>query len=421
MVLQALLLVASGCLLVLLLLVLFEPGLPYRIVSRGGVLANQLLPVLGTLVDSEVRCAKTAEVYSQGDAFYDAELAAISGARTSVHVEAFIFHASDIGDRFLSALAQCATRGVTVRVIVDAIGSFPTSNAYFDRLRHAGGQVAWYQPIRWYTLKRFNNRSHRNVMVIDGVVGFIGGAGISAHWTTPQQGLPAWRDTVVRVTGSVVAGLQSTFLENWLEATGEILAGKDSFPNDAEPARGVPALVVTGTPSPARASRARVLFQVLLASAAQRIEITSPYFLPDRSARRELIAAAARKVNVRVIVPGRHNNHPITRWASRRLYGELLRAGVEIFEYQPGMIHAKVLAIDGCWSVVGSTNFDSRSFEINDEANLAIFDTDLAARLARDFATDLRRSHGVTIAEWERRTLFERVVGACCSVLQRQE
>jgi cardiolipin synthase len=252
-------------------------------------------------------------------------------------------------------------------------------------------------------------------------VGFIGGAGIASHWTDAVNGAPPWRDTMVRVTGSVVAGLQSAFLENWLEATGEILIGRESFPLPSRTDQSVPAIVVTGTPSPARASRARVLFQVLLATARESIEINSPYFLPDRSARRELCSAAARNVHVRVIVPGRHNNHPITRLASRRQYGKLLAGGVEIFEYQPGMIHAKIMIIDRRWAVVGSTNFDSRSFEINDEVNLAVASADVAARLGSDFDQDLRQSRPVTREESRRRSMLERIAALACIALERQE
>ena len=422
MVVQAILLIATGCMVVLLLLVFFEPGLPYRLVGGVDRLGEDgFLRLAELLVASEVRSARSVRVLTNGTAFYEAELQAIAAARTSVHIESFIFHPSAIGNRFLSVLADCAKRGVSVRVVVDAIGSFPTPNSYFDELRQAGGQVAWYQPIRWYTLKRLNNRSHRNIIVVDGEVAFIGGAGISRHWSEPYLGSPPWRDTVVRVSGSVVVGLQATFLENWLEASGEMLASKDAFHTECAEPSTLAAIVVTGTPSPARASRARVLFQLLLATAAESIEINSPYFLPDRSARRELIAAAARNVRVRVIVPDRHNNHWIARLASRRQYGDLLRGGVEIFEYQPGMIHAKIMIVDRCCAVVGSTNFDSRSFEINDEVNLAMFDRSLAARFADDFVSDLGLSRQVTLDDWKRRSRLERLIAAICIVLERQE
>jgi cardiolipin synthase len=407
----------------LAMLVLFEPGLRYRVVAPDLAPGSPaFVQRVAAVTDSEVRHADTCEVLTNGSRFYASELAAIAAAGTSVHIEAFIFHVSDIGDRFIAALTERARSGVKVRLVVDAIGSFPTPDRYFAPLRAAGAVVAWYQPIRWSTLKRFNNRTHRELVIIDGQVGYIGGAGIGAHWLDDRGGAsPPWRDTMVRVTGSVVGGLQSAFAENWLESTGEILAGADSFPPAASAAGAGNALVVGSAPSPARGSRARVLFQLLLASARKSIEINSPYFLPDPSARGELIRAKQRGVRVRIVTPGEANNHPAARRASRRRYGELLRAGIEIHEYQPGMIHAKILVVDGAWSVLGSTNFDNRSFELNDEVNLAVMAPALAARLLEDFETDLSASRSISYPAWIERPWHERLLAALASFLERQE
>jgi cardiolipin synthase len=405
----------------LLFLVLFEPGLSYRIATPvPHSTSAELIDLLGAITDSPVRGAEAIEVLTNGSTFYDAELAAIRAARDSVHMDVFIFHPSSIGDRFLEALIERARAGVTVRIVVDAIGSFPTPDRYFAGLRAVGGQVSWYQPIRWYTLKRFNNRTHREIIVIDGTVGFVGGAGIASHWLGPSAGRP-WRDTMLRVRGGLVAGLQAAFIENWLESSGEILANERLFPTPAAPAGSALGLVAIGTPSPARSSRARMLFQVLLAAAQKTIDINSPYFLPDASAEHEMIAAVARGVRVRVVVPGAANNHPIARRASRRRYGTLLAAGVEIREYEPGMIHAKIMIVDDVWSVVGSTNFDSRSFDLNDEVNLAIADRGIAARLHADFERDCEASRNITLAMWRRRPLGERVLAALGRPLERQE
>jgi len=406
----------------LALLVLFEPGLEYRVSPPELPLDSpEFVRLLGVVANSGVRRADSREVLTNGPSFYAAELAAIEAARVSVHVEAFIFHPSGVADRFLAALTERARHGVKVRVIVDAIGSMPTPDAYFAGLRSAGGEVVWYQPIRWYTLKRFNNRTHREVIVVDGAIGFIGGAGISAHWDGGEAGEAPWRDTMVRVTGSVVAALQTCFIENWLEATGEILAGPDTFPSLPAAEGGPPALTVISVPSPARSSRARVLFQVLLASARDSVDINSPYFVPDASVRRELTRAVARGVRVRVITPGSANNHPIARRASRRRYGDLLRGGVEIHEYQPSMIHAKILVVDRMWAVVGSTNFDSRSFALNDEVNMAVMDPSLAARLLEDFDRDLSASRRIDYGEWARRPAGERALAWLGTFLERQE
>ena len=302
-----------------------------------------------------------------------------------------------------------------------------TPERYFSRLRHEGGEVMWYQPVRWHTLKRFNNRTHRELMVIDGEIGFIGGAGVGAWWDDGgASGLP-WRDTMVCVRGSLAAALQTSFVENWLESAGEVLAVVEDFPLClARPGQqqSVPVeygLVVNSSPSAGKATRARMLFQLLIASARESIMISSPYFLPDRSVLRELAAAVRRGVAVDVILPGRYNNHPIARRASRRRYGALLRGGVRLYEYQPSMMHAKILIVDQIWSVVGSTNFDNRSFGLNDEVNLAVQGRTLARRLEVDFVTDLTRCKPVTAAEWRRRSIGERVLAALGTLLERQQ
>jgi cardiolipin synthase len=405
----------------LLLLVLFEPGLSYRVVAPVGPPdTREFLRLVGAVTDSDVHDATTVEVLTNGNAFYDAELAAIRTAQTSVHIVAFIFHPSAIGDRFLEALTERARAGVAVRVIVDAIGSFPTPDRYFETLRAAGGFMAWYQPVRWYTMKRFNNRTHREIVVVDGAIGFVGGAGIASHWLEPVKGR-AWRDSMLRVTGELVCGLQTAFTENWLEATSEILSDATVFPPSVRVSAGKPGLIVVGTPSPARSSPARVLFQVVLASARRSLDINSPYFLPDRSARRELVAAARRGVRVRIMTPGRANNHPLVRRASRRRYGELLEAGIEILEFQPGMIHAKILVADGVCCVMGSTNFDSRSFDLNDEVNIVVVDAAVADRLRLDFERDCAASRPITYADWRARSLGEKALAMLGVFLERQE
>jgi cardiolipin synthase len=215
--------------------------------------------------------------------------------------------------------------------------------------------------------------------------------------------------------------LQSTFVENWLEASGEVLASNDYFP-PIEPAGTARVLVIDSSPSVGESSRARFLFQTLLASAGKSIYLTTPYFLPDKSAREELVRAIKeRNVEVKILTPGKHTDHLLTRTSSRRLYGELLEAGAKIYEYKPAMMHAKVLIVDGVWSVAGSTNLDSRSFLLNDEVNLAAFNEGLAARLQEDFVADLGDCLEVTYDEWKRRSLFERAHEWLGWVLERQQ
>ncbi len=420
-------LLASASLLGLLfVLVLVEPGLPYDIDDRlPSPEDHEFLGLLAALVDAPVAKAASIEVLTNGVAFYAAEFAAIAGARRSVHLEAYVFHVSAVADRLVSLLAERARAGIRVRLVIDAIGSWRTPSAYFDGLRAAGGEVAWYQPVRWHTLKRFNNRTHRELIVVDGEVAFVGGAGIASWWDTGPPGQPPWRDTMVRLEGTIVTSVQSAFVENWLESTGRLLTDPGSFFHcralGSTPAVGSDAIVVTGTPSAGRATRARMLFQLLIAGARRSIRIASPYFLPDRSMRAELRKAVRRGVRVQVVVPGAFNNHPIARRASRRRYGDLLGAGVEVLEYEPGMNHSKVLLVDELWVVVGSSNFDNRSFGLNDELNLALPDRALAARLREDFERDAALGSSIDLNAWHRRPLSERLLALLGALVERQQ
>lgn len=422
-------LVAVGAIVVLaalLSVVLFEPGLAYRI--RGELPlcdGHESRGLVAALVDSAVMPATEVEVLTNGRVFYPAELRAVVEARRSIHLEAYVFRRSAIADRLLAAMEARARAGVKVRLIIDAIGSWPTLDSYFAGIRRAGGEVAWYQPVRWHTLKRFNNRTHRELLVIDGATGFIGGAGVAAWWDNGGRAGAPWRDTMIRVRGPLASALQSSFAENWLESTGELLTMQQDFPfcrSPAEPPAPAAAhgLVVTSAPSAGRATRARMLFQVLLASARRSISIASPYFLPDVSVLRELTAAVQRGVQVRIIVPGALNNHPIARRASRRRYGAMLRAGVQLHEYQPAMMHAKVMVVDRVWSVVGSTNFDNRSFGLNDEVNLAVQDPSLAQHLEQTFENDLDRCLTASEATW-RRSTWERMLAGAGALLERHQ
>ncbi len=412
----------------LLFLILFEPGLEYLVKAPDAPIeSDEYLCQLGALADAEIHDRCSIEVLTNGNIFYEAELEAIRAAQVTINMERYIFAKGEVAQRYIDALSERARAGVKVKLVIDAIGSFTTGNSYFKPLREAGGQVMWYQPpFRLASFKRFNNRTHRELMVIDGRLGFVGGAGVADWWFKGDTKHPQWRDTMFRIQGEMVIGLQTTFAENWLESSGEILSGADYFPlcrgklwqqND----EGVSGLVVISSPSAGRATRARVLFQTLLASATQSILITTPYFLPDRSARREMIDAIKKRgVKVRILTPGKHADHLMTRRAGRRRYGDLLLAGAEIHEYQPSMIHAKILVIDGRWCVVGSTNFDNRSFGLNDEVNVATADPGLATALEKDFANDLSKSRRINYEEWNNRPFHERIVEWASWILERQ-
>jgi len=406
----------------MLLLALFQPGLRYKMSTPhlGPVDTEEFLGMLEALADAQVRRRSSIEVLTNGESYYEAELEAIRAARHHVHIEAYIFGRGKLTRRFVEALAERAQAGVQVRLVLDAVGSLTTPISYFKDLSEGGGRVHWYHPLRWHTWPRYNNRTHRELVIVDGRVGFIGGAGFADHWIYGKRGHPRWRDTMVRVEGDTVVSLQSTFVENWLEASGEVLAGHEFFPRCEVQAR-TAALVVNSTPSAGSSTRARLLFQTLLASAQKSIRIQTPYFLPDVSARQELVQAVARGVEVQVIVPGKRADNLLTRHSGRRIYGELLQAGVEMYEYQPSMMHVKCMVIDDVWSVVGSTNFDNRSFGLNDEVNLAALDAGLAQRLSEDFVRDLQQCRRITLAQWRKRPLYERAHEALGWLLERQQ
>jgi cardiolipin synthase len=338
-----------------------------------------------------------------------------------VNLEAYIFQKGEIAQRFVTALTDRARAGVKVNLVLDGVGSAGIREKFFSDLKAAGGNVVWYNGLKWNKLPQFNNRTHRELLIIDGCTAFIGGAGVADHWFKAKRKHPRWRDTMVKVEGDAVPHLQATFAENWLESCGEVLFGPAYFVRQKSERQG-DVLIINSTPSGGGATRARMLFQVLLASASKSIHITTPYFLPDRSVIDELVRAIReRNVEVVVLVPGKRSDHMLTRSSSRHAYGKLLKAGASIHEYEPAMIHAKILLIDGLWGVVGSTNFDNRSFGINDEVNLAARDPDFAHRLQQDFAKDLADSRKVTYQEWKRRPVWARAPELLGWVLERQQ
>jgi cardiolipin synthase A/B len=417
--------ISIAFLALMLFLALFEPGLHYKIYKSPTLSldSKNFTRILAALADSQVQTQNEVVVLTNGEVYYEAELEAIRRARHNVNIEAYIFEKGEVASRFIEALTERQRAGVQVNLVVDAIGSVFTWKSYFKELCDAGGRVEWYHPIRWHNLPRINNRTHREIIIIDGETAFIGGAGIADHWLKDKvrRKHPRWRDTMFRIRGEVVTNLQATFAENWLESSGEILMGEHYFPL-CEAKGGVEAMVVNSSPGVGRSTRARMLFQTLLASARKSIYITTPYFLPDWSAREEMVNAMKKRgVEVKIVTPGRHTDHLLTRTASRRLYGQLLKAGAEIYEYQPTMIHAKVMIVDGLWSVVGSTNFDNRSFGLNDEINLAACDKELAVRLQEDFAKDMTDSRLITYEEWRRRSIIERAQEVLGWVLERQQ
>lgn len=405
-------------------LVLFERGTFYGTSAEiHGLGDQQRLRLLSAVLGTPPQRIDSIRVLREGPELYDVQLAAIAAAKCSIHLEAYIYYPGRIADRLLAALCERARSGVRVRVVIDAIGSLRTGSSYFEPLIAAGGQVNRYHPLHLHMLRRWNSRTHRNLLVVDGEVGFIGGAGVADHWCRSAP-LP-WRDCALRVTGPIVAGLQAVFAENWLESAGELLVGPDAFPGenlgDLRTDADTPGLAIGSTPTAGRSTRARVLVQFLLATARESIDLCYPYFVPDLGIRRELLSARARGVRVRVLTGGPYSDHGLVRRAGRRRYGVLLKAGVEIAEYSSRMMHAKVLLVDGRWALLGSTNIDSRSFGLNDEVNLLVLSEGLATQLRSMFEQDLGQSVAFDLAAWHGRSWGERILATLGRVIERHQ
>lgn len=403
----------------LVLVMLFTPHIPYHIERDLDAASDHFVRVLESTCLATLTSGNRVEVLTNGTRFYPSMLEAIRAARETINMECYIFKKGEIGGAFVEALAERARAGVRVMLVMDAIGSFGAFHASAGPLRAAGCRVEPYQAITWYRLGRLNNRTHRELLVVDGRVAFVGGAGVADWWARPTRGKPMWRDMMIRVEGPVVSQIQGVAAENWLECCGEILTGPETY-KAHEKADGVSAFALKSSPSD-RATVSRVLFQTLIEGANHECRISTPYFLPDKAFRQALIRTAQRGVRITVVVPGFRTDQRWVRLASRRMFGQLLEGGVRIFEYEPGMIHVKMLVVDRLWCAIGTTNLDNRSFEHNDEVNLTMRSDVIAARLLEDQAADIVRSHEVTLQEWRRRPLWEKLVGSVAWVLERQQ
>ena len=358
------------------------------------------------------------EILNNGDAFYPPMLAAIRGAEASITIEAYIYWAGDIGREFAEALADRAKSGLPVKILLDAIGSSTIGTEILALLDAGGCHVAWYNPIRWYTLGRFNNRTHRKSLIVDGRIAFTGGAGIADHWRGNARGPDEWRDIQVRLEGPAVVPLQTGFAHNWQQTTGELISGERYYP-DVDPAG--PLAVQTLLSSPEiGASSVRTMYYLSIVCARQSIYIANPYFVPDPVAIETLIEAKRRGVDVRIMVSGIRNDNWLARYNSVRLFGRLLAAGIEIQEFNRTMLHQKTMVVDRRWVTVGTTNFDNRSFDHNEESNVSVFDRRLAQQLHDIFLADLNGCERVTMGAWAKRGVWSRAQELVASFLQEQ-
>lgn len=385
----------------------------YRITSRYTVSDPQFTQTVGSLLGPPLVDGNKIETLVNGKQIFPAMLDAIHSAQKSITLETYVYWKATISKQFTDALAERARAGVKVHVLVDWIGSGKIDRKYVQEMKDAGADVREYHafhildPTSWHNL---DHRTHRKLMVVDGTVGFTGGVGIADEWTGNADNRKHWRDCHYRIHGPVVAQLQAAFCDNWMQTTGEVLEGDRYFPKLDK--AGDQWGQMFRSSSLGGSENMELLFLISMVNAGQNIRMESAYFDPDALTRKRMIQAAQRGVKIQIIVPGENIDEKVVRSASRGHWGELLKSGIEIYEYQPTMIHCKLMIVDDLWTTIGSANMDNRSFRLNDEANLNVYDRKFAADQIADFNADLTKCRQITLDLWEHRSFHEKVTNA---------
>lgn len=379
---------------------------------------EQALPSIAGLTGSPIQAGNQVEILQDGDEFFPALLRDIAAARETVHLETYVWWEGDICRQIAEALAAKARQGVEVRLLVDAVGAKKADEELFETIEAAGGKVARFHPFSLADLGLFNNRTHRKLAILDGRIAHVFGHGIAQEWTGHGQDEEHWRDTGVRLQGPVVGSVQSVFSENWLEQTSEPLVGERYFP--PLPHVGSVRAHMTASSPQGGVSKLELLFKLAIATAQEELLIQNPYFIPDGEVVGLLEKAVRRGVDVRIMLPGAVTDSSVVQHAGHRRFEDLLRHGVKIYEYNRTLNHQKVMIVDGLWAHVGSTNFDDRSLDINDEASVGLIDPDVADRLRQAFTADLEHSTEVTLAEWQERSAWHRLVDRVSYLINEQ-
>jgi cardiolipin synthase len=393
-----------------------EPDYAVGIDAEPGT--DPFVDASGAFLNNPVYRGGRVTLLQNGDEFYPAMLRAIREARETVNFEVYIFEPDEIGRQFMDAFVERAREGVEVRVLLDWFGSHKFRPRHSRELRQAGVRVEMFRPLNLRNLVRIYRRTHRRAIVIDGRIAFTGGAAVSKKWAGNVRTRHEWRDSMTQVTGPLVGGIQSAFVENWVYCTGEVLAGSRFFPQ-LDAAAGPCSVSVVSSPSDAQ-QPIRLLFWLSFANARRRLWICNSYFIPDPRLRKAVVDRAQRGVDVRILVPGNHTDAVPVQLAGRSYYGELLAAGARVFEYQPSMMHAKTVVVDDVWSVVGSANMDERSMELNEENVVGIADEGFARAIAEGLERDFARSREVKLEEWCRRPVWQRGLEALAKTLIEQ-
>lgn len=359
---------------------------------------------LANLLGHRLTSHDSYTVLTNGPNAFPAMRAAIDRAKQRIALETYIYEKGDVGTQFTDALAAAATRGVKVAIILDSVGSKKMSDDDTDRLKAAGAEIRWVNPLVSLQFEEVNYRTHRKALIVDGSVAYIGGMGIADQWAHDDKDMPMWRDTMVEMHGPVVDDVEAAFNQNWIVAGGVVEPHVDA--NVAAASGPAKSIAVWSAPQ-SGANELKLLYLLAIAAARHSIDIESPYLIVDESSRWSIDEAIKRGVHIRMLVEGDKTDAKSVKYASRADYESLLEEGVEIAEYQPTMLHTKAMVVDGLLSIVGSANFDNRSLELNDELNVAVFDPGLAARLLQDFETDLRNAKKLDLASWRSRSILE--------------
>lgn len=384
-----------------------DRGLTRRVRHRYAISDLQFRREMSVMLGPPILSGNRVTALHNGDEIFPAMLDAIRAASVSITFETYIYGSGEIGQRFAEALSERARSGLPVHILLDWAGSAQMDGDALAQLEASGADVHRYRPLRWYDLSRFNNRTHRKLLVVDGRLAFTGGVGIADHWRGNAQDPDHWRDLHFRVEGPVVAQFQAAFNDNWIKTTGEVLNDVTFFP-PLEPVGDLDAHMFIASPS-GGAESMHLMYLIAIAAATERIDLVASYFVPDELLVDALVAAVRRGVRLRILLPGPHLDSGTVKIASRGSWGELLRQGAHIHVYQPTMLHSKLLVVDGEFVSVGSTNFDMRSLKLNDEASLNIYDTTFAAEMTATFEKDLLHSDPYTWEEWRDRPLRERI------------
>ena len=383
-----------------------EKKLDRKIEHRYSVADPQFKREMGVLLGPAILPGNTVTDLENGDEIFPAMLAAIASAQKTITFETYIYWSGEIGKKFAEALSERARAGVQVNVTIDWVGSISMDEALLKQMEEAGVHVQRYRPLHWYNLSRMNNRTHRKLLVIDGKVGFTGGVGIGDPWQGHAQDPDHWRDMHFRIEGPAVAQIQSAFNDNWIKTSGEVLNGADYFPS-LVPIGSMDAHMFVSSPAGGSESM-HLMYLMSIAAAEHSIDLAAAYFIPDELISKALVAARHRGVRIRVLMPGKNTDSDAARVASKASWGPLLLAGVEMYEYEPTMFHNKMLIVDHEMVSVGSTNFDLRSFQLNDEASLNVYNHAFAERMTAVFEQDLQPTRRYTYEIWKKRPWKEK-------------